>query len=251
MTLHRLVLAGALLLACALPAGAQNARVVSGCALSATLPLRDAAGLMVDENGKLCINGGGGGSGGAVAQGAAASDIPANRWPVLAYQGGAWTFGLTGAIPAGSNAIGFVGTYGLNKTGFQQQFGVDARGSLIAPNAGAANRQITKCSIAATSATLTCTINNGTAVSSPAGICPAVTDAVVTELRSSAASIGLGLSGQALITATDGTGAGTPDMVLPAANTLYTMPVSATNAITAYNPGASAAITTCIQTLRQ
>ncbi len=140
---------------------------------------------------------------------------------------------------------------GQNKSGSLQAVGVDARGSFIAPNAGAANRQITKCSVAATSATLTCTINNGSAVSSPAGICPAVADAVVTEVRSSAALIGLGLSGQALTTATDGTGAGTPDMVLPSANTLYTMPVSATNAITAYNPGASAAITVCIQTLRQ
>ena len=52
--------------------------------------------------------GGGGGSGGAVTQGPAATDIPANRWPVVAYQGGAWTFGLSGPIPAGSNVIGAV-----------------------------------------------------------------------------------------------------------------------------------------------
>lgn len=51
---------------------------------------------------------GGGGSGGTVTQGAAAADVTANRWPVLSYQGGSWTFGLSGAIPAGSNVIGAV-----------------------------------------------------------------------------------------------------------------------------------------------
>lgn len=106
MTLHRLALAGALLFACVFPASAQNSRVVSGCALSATLPLRDAAGLMVDENGKLCTNANGGST--TVTQGPAATDTSANRWPVLAYQGGAWTFGLSGPIPAGSNVIGAV-----------------------------------------------------------------------------------------------------------------------------------------------
>lgn len=50
----------------------------------------------------------GGGSGGTVSQGVAAADTAVNRWPVLAYQGGSWTFALSGAIPAGSNVIGAV-----------------------------------------------------------------------------------------------------------------------------------------------
>lgn len=51
---------------------------------------------------------GGGGGGGIVTQGSAATDTAVNRWPVLAYQGGTWSFGLSGPIPAGSNNIGAV-----------------------------------------------------------------------------------------------------------------------------------------------
>ncbi|MGV7034852.1 hypothetical protein [Methylobacterium symbioticum] len=61
-----------------------------------------------------------GGSGVVVTQGPAATDTSANRWPVLAYQGGTWTFGLSGPIPAGSNVIGAVtqsGTWNFGLSG--------------------------------------------------------------------------------------------------------------------------------------
>lgn len=39
------------------------------------------------------------GGGGTVMQGPAATDTLGNRWPVLAYQGGSWTVGLSGSLP--------------------------------------------------------------------------------------------------------------------------------------------------------
>lgn len=88
---------------------------------------------------------------------------------------------------------------------------------------------------------------NGTSIT----ICPAATNPVVTEIFFTTASVGIGLGGQALTTATPG-GAGTesttPDIFVNTANTLYTFPVGPSNAITGF--GASGVVR-CIQTLRQ
>lgn len=54
----------------------------------------------VDPSGNYVAPGGGGGGGGTVTQGPAATDTATNRWPVLAYQGGAWSVSLAGTLPA-------------------------------------------------------------------------------------------------------------------------------------------------------
>lgn len=294
MRLNRLVLAGLILLAHVLPATAQNARVVPGCTLSASLPTRDAVGLMVDENGKLCTAGGGGGGGASTVAGSMEQDVRSsgtlnaatlNAAITTAINGQAtvgYTFtGLTasgatltyeqsidgGTTWTGINAVNrgtgvpeatrttdgqialsatgrsttrvrvsTIGTgtitvatnvsvrEGIFSLGSPLPPGANPIGILLPPVASVSQRQITKCSVAANSATLTCTIGNGTTVSSPAGVCPATATPMVTEVRSSSSPVGLGLNGQALSTAT--------------------------NAITAFNPSASPAIVTCIQTLR-
>ncbi|TXN32548.1 hypothetical protein FV232_00880 [Methylobacterium sp. WL30] len=61
---------------------------------------------------KAGCTGGSGGSGGTVTQGPAATDTSANRWPVLAYQGGTWVLG------AGSASIGSIANtaFGISGT---------------------------------------------------------------------------------------------------------------------------------------
>jgi hypothetical protein len=95
--IRRLLLAAALALApAAVLAQAQQWPGVS---------LYDTKGAPFGTAANPVVTSGGGGSGGTVTQGPAASDTSANRWPVLAYQGGAWTFGLSGPIPACSTTV--------------------------------------------------------------------------------------------------------------------------------------------------
>lgn len=102
------------------------------------------------------------------------------------------------------------------------------------PVASTANRVVTKTSVAANTST---------------PVCPAATAPASTEIEVQTGAIGLGLNGQTLTSATYGTTTASPDIVFATAGTIYTMPVAATNAITAYT--ATAQIVICIQTLRQ
>jgi hypothetical protein len=74
------------------------------------------------------------------------------------------------------------------------------------------------------------------------------TSPISTEIQVGAGGVGLGLNGQALTTATIGTLTTDPDLVVAAAGTLYTLPVAATNAITAFT--ATPQIIVCIQNVQ-
>lgn len=100
--------------------------------------------------------------------------------------------------------------------------------------AGTANRVITKTSVSADTSTQ---------------ICPTATNPVATEIQTSIGGVGLGLSGQSLTASALGTTTADPDLVIPFAYSVYTLPIAATNAITARAPAAFVA--TCIQTIRQ
>ena len=70
-----LALAGLLWLACAAPAHAQNARVVTDCTVSIALPTRDATALMVDQFGRLCTTGASSGGGSSTVTGSMEQDV--------------------------------------------------------------------------------------------------------------------------------------------------------------------------------
>lgn len=139
--------------------------------------------------------------------------------------------GIIQTTPGTSNGVA---NYGRTAGTAWVPLAVASDGSLIAPSAGTANRVITKTSVAANTSTT---------------VCPAVTAPVVTEILAVGGGVGIGLNGQTLTQAAIGTAATTPDLPMPAANTLYTMPVASTNALTAYT--STAQIIVCIQTVRQ
>ncbi|MBN9318538.1 MAG: hypothetical protein BGN86_14470 [Caulobacterales bacterium 68-7] len=112
-----------------------------------------------------------------------------------------------------------------------------ASGSI--PQAAIVNRIITKTNLSANTSTAICP----TSASSLPG---AGSQIVTTELFFTTTGVGVGLQGQTLSSATVG-GAGSADIPITAANTLYTLPVAATNAITAYG---AAGYVTCIQTFQ-
>jgi len=100
--------------------------------------------------------------------------------------------------------------------------------------AGTANRVITKTSVSADTSTQ---------------ICPTATNPVSTEIQTSIGGVGIGLNGQALTATALGTTTADPDVVIPFAYSIYTLPIASTNAITAR--ATAAFIATCIQTIRQ
>lgn len=107
-------------------------------------------------------------------------------------------------------------------------------GVLDSPRAGTADKTITKTSLA---------LNTSTS------ICPVDTKIVSEEIFFTTAGVGISLTGGTLTQATVGTTAGTtPDLAFGTANTLYTVPVPDSNAITAYG---AAGTVVCIQKNRQ
>lgn len=122
---------------------------------------------------------------------------------------------------------------GIDASGNVRRIATTTAGALVPPLAGTAQRVITKTAVGATTSTQ---------------VCPAVTNPVSVEVQVSVVG-GLGLQGESLTSATYGTGAGSPDLVIAAAGTVYTFPFPPTNAITFYSGSAGTAI--CVQTVRQ
>lgn len=109
---------------------------------------------------------------------------------------------------------------------------VDTVGALCAPQAGTANRTVTRTNLTANTSTT---------------ICPTATNPVSTEMFFTTANVGIGLNGQTLTSAVVAS-SGSPDIVIGTAGTLYTAPVGISNVVTAYG---AAGYVVCIQTLRQ
>lgn len=156
----------------------------------------------------------------------------ANSLSVVPATSSTWSNGSQGtpgsAVPSLATAVA-----GKDESGNTQNILTDTTGALAAPIAGTANRVVTKTSVAANTSTT---------------VCPTATNPSTTEIQVQTGSIGLGINGQALTSATFGTGTTAPDIVLSSAGAFYTFPVAPTNIVTAYG---SAQIVTCIQTLRQ
>lgn len=123
---------------------------------------------------------------------------------------------------------------GKDGSGNTQSLATSTTGVLDSPRAGTANRVVTKTNLTANTSTT---------------VCPTATAPIATEIYFTTAGVGISLAGGTLTQATVGTTASTtPDLAFGTAATLYTLPVAATNAITAYG---AAGIVVCIQTLRQ
>lgn len=145
--------------------------------------------------------------------------------------GGGGTVAIDQTTPGSTNNVAI---RGRTAAAGQVQPCVDTIGTFCAPMAGTSQRVVTKTNLASNTSTT---------------ICPTATVPVSTEIFFTTGGVGISLSGGTLTTATVGTTAGTtPDLSFATANTLYTLPVAATNAITAYG---AAGIVVCIQTVRQ
>jgi len=144
--------------------------------------------------------------------------------------------GAQGSVADGASSTGVKPTLvaGVDASGNVQSVATDSAGVLAFPKAGSADRVITKTSVSATTSTT---------------VCPAATNPVSTEIQVQTGSIGLGLNGQTLSSASYGTATTNPDIFISAGNAVYTPPVAPTNAVTAYT--ATAQIVVCIPTLRQ
>lgn len=142
--------------------------------------------------------------------------------------GGNASVGTNGSAAPGSSTQ----TAGQTAAGNLAPVCVDTVGVLCAPQAS--TRTLTATNLTANTDTV---------------VCPTATNPVVTEIFFTTASVGIGVNGQTLTTATPGaTTTNSPDIFIGTANTLYTFPVGPSNAIHAYG---AAGIVRCIQTLRQ
>ncbi len=259
--------------------------VLPVAAFTAVLTLgtyRDAAGYIQQIQGVTLLNQdgtaatvGGGGGGGAITA-AAGSYSPGFSTDIGTLTDAAWSgTGNAGLIAVDKRiaflmgiASGTITTEGATVSGSGQQISGRAadgtqRGACVttlgvwcSPIAGTAQRITSKTSLGAnagawTTVTITAANPSGVTTSGTGvpNVCPTATTPVTTEILATSGSVGLGLNGQTLTTATIGTAATTPDMPLASANTYYLLPVAATNAITAYS--GTAQIIVCVQTIRQ
>jgi hypothetical protein len=246
----RRILTGLAMLA--VPTLAFTAAVTLGTYLNSAGQPQSIQGVtLLNQDGTVATIGGGGGGGAVTA--AVGSYSPGFSTDIGTLTDGPWSGSGNAGLVAVDKGIftrlgllsGTVATEGATVAGSGQQIAgraadgtqhgacVTTLGVLCSPVAGTAQRVITKTSISASTNTT---------------VCPTATTPVTTELLATSGSVGIGLNGQTLTTATIGTANTTPDMPLAAANTYYLLPVAATNAITAYS--GTAQIIVCVQTIR-
>lgn len=201
----------------------------------------------VDPSGNYVAPGGGGGGGGTVTQGPAATDTATNRWPVLAYQGGAWSVSLAGTLPA----FAAVPTFSINQTTPGTTNGVantvfdgttwrpllsTTTGALEPPTAAAGKTLVTSTSVAASTSTTIAAANaNRISVGIQCG----------NVAGTAAAATAISETGATLTAATFG--AAGASIFMPASTSgpvYFTPPIATRTAVTAYTATAQTCVVT-------